>query len=217
MSSRWTRWSGLAAMLGGALWIPYGIFEMLEPWGTVTAYREDVGYELITDAPLYVAYHLPGSLAVLLNSLGLLGVLALLRVSAAARTIRIGLILVYVALALSILSLAGVIALFDPLFTVGRIFGSLALGIAALLVGMVALRGRLASGWTIALLYLGLAGLFLFPLWPLVFALQWLPEAAAAAFMVLFGLVWTVLGYMLWSEMGEELRHPAQRRGGIEA
>ena len=27
MSSSWTRWSGVAAMLGGALWIPYGIFE----------------------------------------------------------------------------------------------------------------------------------------------------------------------------------------------
>ena len=44
MSSSWTRWSGLAAMLGGALWIPYGLFEMLEPWGPDVAYRDDVGY-----------------------------------------------------------------------------------------------------------------------------------------------------------------------------
>ncbi len=199
-------------MLGGALWIPYGIFEMLEPWGMVTAYREDVGYELITDAPLYVAYHLPGSLAVLLTSLGLLGVLALLRVSAAGRSGRSALILVYVALALSILSLAGVIALFDPLFTVGRVFGSLALGTATLLVGVGALRSRMAPGWTVALLYLGLAGLFLLPLWPLVYALQWVSQAMGAAFIALFGLGWTVLGYMHWSEKGEELRQPARVR-----
>lgn len=188
-------------MLGGALWIPYGILEMLEPWGADVAYRDDVGYSVIPVASLFVAYSMPGSLAVLLTSLGLLGVFALLRVSAG-RTGRIGLILVYVALALSILSLAGVIALLDPLFTVGRIFGSLALGTATFLVGVGALRSRIALGWTVALLYLGLAGLFLFPLWPLVYALQWVPQAVGATFMVLFGLGWTVLGYMLWSEKG---------------
>ncbi len=199
-------------MVGGALWVPYGVFEMLEPWGAaVTVYREDVGYELITDAPLYVAYHLPGSLAVLLTSLGLLGVLALSRVSAG-RTGRAGLILIYVTLALSILSLAGVIALFDPLFTGGRVFGSLALGIATFLVGVGALRSRMAPGWTLTLLYLGLAGLFLFPLWPLVYALQWVPQAVGAAVMGLFGLGWMVLGYMLCSEMGEELRQSARVR-----
>ena len=209
MSSSWTRWSGLAAMLGGALWIPYGLFEMLEPWGPDVAYRDDVGYSVITDASLFVTYSMPGSLAVLLTSLGLLGVLALLRASTG-RTGRIALILVYVALALSILSLAGVIALFDPLFTVGRVFGSLALGTATFLAGVGALRSRMALGWTVALLYLGLAGLFLFPLWPLVYALQWVPQAVGAAFMVVFGLGWTVLGFMLWSEKGEKLRQTAR-------
>ena len=212
MSSSWTRWSGLAAMLGGALWIPYGIFEMLEPWGADVAYRDDVGYSVITDASLFVAYSMPGSLAVLLTSLGLLGVLILLRVSAAGRSGRSALILVYVALALSILSLAGVIAQFDPLFTVGRVFGSLALGTAALLVGIGALRSRMAPGWTLTLLYLGLAGLFLFPLWPLVYALEWVPQAGGAAFMVLYGLGWMVLGYMLGSEKWEELWQPARVR-----
>ena len=164
---------------------------------------------MITDASLFVTYSMPGSLAVLLTSLGLLGVLALLRASTG-RTGRIALILVYVALALSILSLAGVIALFDPLFTVGRVFGSLALGTATFLAGVGALRSRMALGWTVALLYLGLAGLFLFPLWPLVYALQWVPQAVGAAFMVVFGLGWTVLGFMLWSEKGEKLRQTAR-------
>ena len=209
MSSSWTRWSGVAAMLGGALWIPYGILEMLEPWGADVAYREDVGYSVITDASLFVAYSMPGSLAMLLTSLGLLGVFARLGVSPSLID-RIGTNLTYIAVVLAVLSMAGVIALFDALFTVGRIFGSLVLGTATFLVGVGALRSRIAPGWTVALLYLGLAGLFLFPLWPLVYALQWVAQAVGAAFMVLFGLGWTLVGYMLWSEKGEALRQPAR-------
>lgn len=199
MSSNLIRWGGLAAILGGALWVPYGIFEMVAPWGADVVYRDDVGYSVIINTPLFVAYSLPGSLAVLLTSLGLLGVLTLLGESAG-RTGGIGFILVYVALALAVLSLAGVILLFDPLFTSGRIFGTLALGIATLLAGVNARGSRLAPGWAVGLIALGLAGIFLFPLWPLVYALMWVPEVAGAAFMVLFGLGWMLLGYALWSD-----------------
>ena len=141
----------MSAMLGGALWIPYGIFEMLEPWGADVSYREDVGYSVITDASLFVAYSMPGSLAVLLTSLGLLGVFARLGVSPILID-RIGTILTYIAVVLAVLSTAGVIALFDPLFTVGRVFGSLVLGTATFLVGVGALRSHMAPGWTVTLL-----------------------------------------------------------------
>ena len=43
----------------------------------------------------------------------------------------------------------------------------------------------MAPGWTVALLCLGLAGLSLFPLWQLVYALQWVSQAVGAALMVL--------------------------------
>jgi hypothetical protein len=210
-SSDLIRWSGAATVVGGALWVPYGVFEMLEPWGTDTVYRDDVGYSLITNTLLFVTYSLPGSLALLLTSQGLLGVVARLGLRAG-RISRIGRSLTYVAVALAILSFAGVIVLFDPLFTSGRILGSLALGTATLLAGLDALRSRAAQGWTASLMALGLAGIFLFPLWPLVYALQWIPEAVGAAFMVLFGLGWTMLGYMLWSEKGEKLRRLARVR-----
>ena len=65
--------SGLAAILGGVLWVPYGVFEMLEPWGPAVIYRDDLGYQLVTAPSLFLAYSLPGSLALLLTSLGLLG------------------------------------------------------------------------------------------------------------------------------------------------
>ncbi len=207
-SSSLIRWSGPAAMLGGAFWAPYGIFTMLNPWGTDVVYRDDVGYSVITNTPLFVAYSLSGSLAVLLTSLGMIGVLARLGVSGGPIG-RTALILTYVALALSILSLTGVIVLFDPLFTTGRIFGSLALGTATFLVGVETRRGHTASGWTVALLTLGLAGIFLLPLWPLVYALQWVPEGAGAVFIALFGLGWLAVGFALWSKRGEPVREIA--------
>ncbi len=195
-SERSARWSPLLATIGGLLWIPYGVFEMLQPWGTDTVYREDRGYEVITDETLFVAYALPGSLALLLTALGLAGVVGLFGLPAG-RIGRIGRILAYVAAALAVFSLAGVIALFDPVFTSGRIFGTLALGIATLLVSVEAHKKGVARHWTLALLLLGAIGIFLLPLWPLVYALEWLPEAAGAAIIALFGLGWIALGYRL--------------------
>ena len=93
------RWAGPAAILGGVLWVPYGVFEMLKPWGTDTVYREDVGYELITDTALYRIHSLPGGLALLLTSLGLLGGFALLR-QPSGRMGRVGVVLAHVAVAL---------------------------------------------------------------------------------------------------------------------
>ncbi len=55
-----TRWAGPVGLVGGLLWAPYGWFEMLEPWGVDTVYRDDVGYALIADTRLFVAYSLPG-------------------------------------------------------------------------------------------------------------------------------------------------------------
>ena len=196
--SGWIRWAGLMAALGGALWIPYGIFEMLQPWGTDTVYKDAVGYEVIVNVPLYRLYSVPGSLALLLTALGLLGTLALLRLPAG-RAGKVGHILAYIAVLLAVISLGGVLALFDPVFTACRIFGTLALGTATVLAAADAQRAGRTPGWAIALLLLGLVGMFLFPLWPLVHALEWLSEGAGAGVIALFGLGWLATGYRLWS------------------
>lgn len=201
-ATAFSRWAGPAAILGGLLWMPYGVFEMIEPWGTDTVYRDDTGYSEIVDPRLFVAYSLPGSLALLLTALGLLGAGARLRLSTPT-TGRIGRILAYVALALGALSLAGVIAMFDPLFTAGRIFGTLALGAATALAGIAARGAGAPPGWAAARLFLGLMGLFLLPLWPLVYAVELLPVGAGAAFIALFGLGWALLGYRLWTAPAE--------------
>ena len=196
--SRGVRWGAAAAVLGGVLWVPYGIFEMLQPWGTDTVYSEDRGYELVTDTVLYELYSLPGGLALLFTSLGLLGLMTMLRLPAG-RTGRIAVILAYAAEVLAVLSLAGAIVQFDPVFTASRIFGTLALGGATVLAGLDARKRGVAPGWMLALLALGLIGLFLLPLWPLVYAVQWLTEVAGAAIIALFGVGWLAAGYRLWA------------------
>ncbi len=85
-------------------------------------------------------------------------------------------------------------------FTAGRILGTLALGAAAFAAGVAVRRGGTEPGWRIALLLVGLVGMFLLPLWPLVYAVQWVPEVAGAGLIALFGLGWVVLGWAFWSQ-----------------
>ena len=190
------RWSGLAAIVGGLLWIPYGVFELLKPWGADTVYRDDEGYEVVVDALLYRVYNVPGSIALLLTAVGLLGAFEVLALSAG-RVGRVGRILAYIALVLAILSAVGVVIGFDPLFTAPRIFGTLALGAATFLAGLNARRTSGVQRWTPVLLALGLLGLFLLPLWPLVHAIEVVSEAGGAGVIALFGLGWMLAGYSL--------------------
>ena len=205
---RRTRCAAATCILGGLLWIPYGLFEFLQPWGVDTIYRENRGYEVVTDPRLYWVYSLPGSLALLLTALGLLGVLG----QSGPRTGWIGrvtLVLTYIAVVLAVLTVAGGVVQFDPLFTGPRILGTLALGAATLLVGVKAHRAGVTAGWTVSLLALGLIGLFLFPLWPLVYAIEVLPEGAGAGIIAVYGFGWVLLGYRLW--LGQAQGLPSDR------
>ncbi|MBA3414068.1 MAG: hypothetical protein H0U10_02445 [Chloroflexia bacterium] len=185
--------------------MPYGVFEMMQPWGDDTVYRDDRGHEVVTDTLLYRVYSLPGSVALFLTSLGLLGVFERLGLPAG-RTGRTGLVLAYAALVLALLSAAGVVVRFDPVFTAPRIFGTLALGAATLLAGIEARRiAAVAGWWSAALLALGLFGLFLLPLWPLVHAIEMVPEEAGAGIIALFGVGWVLVGYRLWLGQAEKL------------
>ena len=193
---RRTQLGALASVLGGALWVPYGVFEMLEPWGAAKEYREDVGYSLVTDPGLFVAYSTPGALALLLATLALLTVISLM--AAPSRLRRAGQLAAYAALGLALLSAAGVAGQLDPLFTAARIFGTLALGAATLLVGLGTRRAHPSlSGTRVPLLVLGVMGMLLLPLWPVVYAMEVLPEAGGAAFIALFGAGWAALGIAL--------------------
>ena len=210
LGARWLRWAGPAAMVGGALWMPYGAFEMIEPWGTDAVYREDKGYQVVTDAALFLFYGLPGSLALLLTTVGLLGVTARLGLPMS-RLGRVGHALAYVALGLSLASSLGGIALVGPVHFGGLFFGSLALGAATFLTALDAHQAGAPGGWAVGLLVLGVVGLLLLPLRPMVNAVEVVPAAAGAAFIALFGLGWTPVGYRLWREQST----PDRRQTGL--
>jgi hypothetical protein len=108
--------------------------------------------------------------------------------------------LTYLAFGLGLISLVGVVLVFDPVFTAGRIIGTLSLGGAALLASVAARRGGAAIAWVWALFLLGALGVFLLPLWPLVYALGWFPEEAGAMVIALFGIGWMWVGWRVWNE-----------------
>lgn len=206
------RTAGLAAGVGGLLWVAYGPLTMLQPWGPDVAYEEGRGYSLVLDARLFVGYSLPGALAVALSAAALLSLPQLhpeppraRRVVAATRTARA---LGWVALVLGLAALVGVAMLLDPVFTAGRIFGTLALsaGLVCAAVGGGTHRGRERAGH---LLLLGALGAFLLPVWPLVHALGWLSEAAGAVLIAGFGAGWLAVAWWLWRDAARRPRSPA--------
>lgn len=188
-----------AATAGGVLWMVYGPLTMLRPWGVDVVFNAAQGYSVVVDRRSFVAYNLPGSLALALTALGLLGVTAHLRQrrTGMEQTARW---LAYVAVGLGVISLVGVALVFDPVFTAGRIFGTLALGVATVAASVAAHQWSVDSGWVALLGLVGLIGTFLLPLWPLVYMLNWVTEGAAALVIALFGIGWLVVGLRLWRE-----------------
>ncbi len=184
-------------VVGGVLWILYGPLTMLHPWGADVTYLESRGYSVIVDPVVFLAYSLPGSLALILTAGGLLGMIRHLSPTCPGRS-RVLRGLVYLAVGLGILSLVGAVVLFDPVFTAARIFGTLALGAALALSGWAARNGRLGRAWAGMLLGIGVIGVLLLPVWPLVFALGWFTEEAGALSIALFGIGWLVLGGRCW-------------------
>jgi hypothetical protein len=193
-----TRRAATAVLLGGPLWIVYGPLTMLRPWGADVAYSDAKGYSVIVDVSLFLVYSLPGALALVLTAVGFLGIIMRLhRRAGAVETVTRG--LTYLAFGLGLISLVGVVILFDPVFTAGRIFGTLSLGGAALLASVAAWRGGAASAGVWALFLMGALGVLLLPLWPLVYALGWISEEIGAMVIALFGICSMWLAWRLWT------------------
>ncbi len=86
------------------------------------------------------------------------------------------------------ISALGVLVQVDPVFTDPRILGTLLLGAGLLVAAAAEPAGqrRLLAG-------LGAVRLSLLPLWPLVYAVQWVPAGVAAGVFGLFGAGWLAL------------------------
>ena len=172
----------LAAVAGGLLWIPYGVLELLEPLGADTAWSDARAYDVVVDRGLFVLYGAPGALALVLSAMA--AMIAVRRVGGG----RAAQACAWAAIALGVVSAAGLAIALDPLFTGPRILGTLVLGASRCLAAFAS--GRVDR----RLLGLGAAARAMLALWPAVYAVEVLPATLGALLIALFGIAWAAWG-----------------------
>ncbi len=178
------RWGGIATMLGGVMWVAKGSLIML---GIM-----DLG-ELLIVAQLFFAAGLIALHSRLGGRGGLPG--------------RIGGLLAYAAAALSVVNVPHSVFAEDgpqnPFpFNVTYAMAALALFLGLVFLGVAALRaGTLPRRWRALPLAIGVSALL--PVWVLAFVHLEIP-------IVVLGLAWSLLGYVIWAEAGMPARRPSR-------
>lgn len=183
MISKRIRWGGLAAMLGGAMWVIKGGAVML-------------GFP---EPDLFIP-------ALLFFALGLLGLHACLT-GWGGWLVRIGGFLAYTAVALSVVNASYSLFFAEdgpqtPFpFNVTHGMAALSIFIGLVLLGIATPRAEiLPPRWRALPLIIGLSALL--PVWVLALIHLELP-------VVLLGLAWMLLGYALWSRSGAPVKQPS--------
>ncbi len=182
-SSNLIRWGGLSAMLGGAMWVVKGGLIMLGG----------------PDPDLFIP-------AQLFFALGLLG-LHIQIAGRGGRLERIGGFLAYAAIALSMFNVPYSVFFAEdgpqtPFpFNVTYFLATLAIFIGLVFLGIATSRSDALPGrWRTLPLIVGLSALL--PVWILAFIHLEAP-------VVVLGVAWMLMGYVLWSEGGASARRPA--------
>ena len=192
MSSNLIRWCGMAAMLGGMLWIVAAIITASKPQGCIGPECDVLAMRDTSDVALLLL------LALLLSAIGLAGVF--IRAQNTGRLDRwsqIGLALSSVGLALLVLGM--VLSAISEVFWVLAPLGGLALVIGLALVGIAALRMEVLPRWAAVLLVIGSLGMLGFN-----------DQNAQALMAIPFGIGWLAVGYALWSGRADMLQRPSR-------
>ena len=189
----WRRWSALAAIVGGAVWCFYSVFEMLAPLGVAQTYDDELGYDRVLDPSLYRLYLGVGTASVALLSVGLLAISGL---GVKSWLLRIGQVFGTISLLFGVIGLAGALLLATILAGAGALGGSAILGVGTFLV-VHGIGRRVAGRFRIVLIALGIIGLGILLLRPLVYAFEVLPPGVAVVIMVVWGALWVVAGVLL--------------------
>jgi hypothetical protein len=191
MSSNLIRWGGLAAMLGGLLWIVAAIITASKPRGCIGPAECDVMAMRDTSdvAPLLL-------LALMLSAVGLAGMV--IRAWNAGRFDRLGQVSVALcAVGVMLLVLGMGLNAISEVFWALVPLGGLALVIGLALVGIAALRMEALPRWAAVLLVIGSLGMLGFN-----------DQNAQVLMAIPFGIGWVAVGYALWSGRGATLQHP---------
>lgn len=191
MSSNLIRWGGLAAMLGGLLWIVAAIITASKPRGCIGPAECDVMAMRDTSdvAPLLL-------LALLLSAVGLAGMV--IRAWNTGRLDRLGQVSVALCAVGVILLVLGMgLNAISEVFWALVPLGGLALVIGLALVGIGALRMEALPRWAAVLLVIGSLGMLGFN-----------DQNAQVLMAIPFGIGWVAVGYALWSGRGATLQRP---------
>jgi hypothetical protein len=189
----WRRWLGLAAIIGGALWCLYRVFEMLSPLGVARAYDDEVQYDRVLNSSLYRLYFGVGSTSVALLSVVLLAISGL---GVRRRLLRVGQVIGVISLLFGTIGFVGAMLLATILAGAGTLMGSAVLGVGNFLV-VLGLGRRPERRVRIVMIALGVIGLTILPLRPLVNAFALFPPNVAVMIMVAWGVLWGVAGVLL--------------------
>ncbi len=192
-SSNRIRWSGLAAILGGLLWIVNAVLTASKPRGCIGM---DCELSAIRDTgdllPIFIA-------ALLLIALGLTGVVIRARHAGLfGRLGRIGVVASVVGIALVVIGSLIQAIFFGgdfPLMPFFVVPGLLTVLVGFLLLGIAVLRARVLSRWAAALLIVGTLAMLGFN-----------DQNAQALLAIPFGISWIAVGYALWSDRSSPVR-----------
>jgi hypothetical protein len=198
-SSKSVRWSGLAAMLGGALFVASAAIIASMPRGCI---GDECASRPMRETGIVGALLMLALLLVVIGAAGLV-----IRARDAGRLGRLGkmgIILGAVGAALPVIGSLIQGVLFDgdyPLMLYFAIPGVLALVVGFVLLGLAVLQARVLPPWAAVLLIVGTLAMLGFN-----------DQNARALMAIPNGIAWVAVGYVLWSGRGEEAREPARVR-----
>jgi hypothetical protein len=197
-SSNTVRWSGLAAMMGGALFVVSAILITSMPRGCIGG---ECASRPMREAGVAGALLMLALLLIVVGGAGLV-----IRVRNAGRLGSLGKTGIVVGAVGAALPVIGSLiqgVLFDgdyPLMPYFVIPGVLALVAGFVLLGITVLRARVLPRWAAVLLIVGTLAMLGFN-----------DQNAQALMAIPTGIAWVAVGYVLWSGMGEEARQPPAR------
>ncbi len=199
MSSSLIRWGGLAAMVGGALWVIGTLIHASKPRGCIA---EECAFRNMRESGALDG--ILTLLSVLLLAVGAAGLVTLVRrYGRFGRAGKAGVLIGAAGAALLAIATLAQAIFFGGDFALMPyvvVPGLLALVVGFLLLGISILRARVLPRWAAALVIVGALSMLLAN-----------EQTARVLLMIPFGVAWVAVGYALWSGAGAPSGQPAAR------
>jgi hypothetical protein len=197
-SSSLVRWGGLAAMVGGALFVVSALLIASMPRGCI---GDECALRPMRETGLAGAMLMLALLLVVVGAVGL--VIRVRNAGRFGRLAKAGIVVAAVGAALPVIGGLVQGVLFDgdyPLMPVFVIPGVLALVVGFVLLGLAVLQARVLPRWAAVLLVVGSLAMLGFN-----------DQNAQVLMAIPNGIAWMAVGYLLWSGKDEPTRQRARK------